>query len=491
MPYCIQEKTASCMVTWKTVSSMTHPDFDRTKDFFDRKKDPTPTAQHDVDEEFMFHLHQRNLPNIVAAQKSEIRIREPAVSPMASSAVTDPENPDGPEVEQPEHPTGPEANQHRTNTPEPKAVQAINQDAAQSQQTDKPWSPKDTFKWMINILRCHNALASSHVRLQAEVNQLRQDMIEAAKHPIPPIWSQEGAEAFQQVPKNSAFAQHIIAELPATPDWGTPSTPEPEETPSDQEDPPAAPRLTTPPDITTEATPDKSPMPTQAQREADAQLRTQLAQHIPPNTVTPSKQASKSPATTASHTAKPSTSATLSKARPAFPPAPPTPRSKSSPAATPAKPRASSATRAKRQQTQPPIKAKPPHRPPGPTDTDRITAATKAKQDNSKKHHTKATHKAANKATPPPPHTQSKTAASSASKTQATLTAYQRTRQKTAPQESETTPPQTRAKRPAHRHTAYSPEEYGTAYPPNLEEELDAEIEGSTPRHRKKKRHQE
>ena len=205
------------MVTWKnSITNDSSRFFDRKKAFFNRKKDSTFTDHHDVDKEFMFHPHQRNLPNIVAAQKSEIRIREPAVSPMASSAVADPENPDGPEAEQPEHPTGPEASQQKTNTPEPQAVQAANPDAAQSQQTDKPWSPKDTFKWMINILRCHNALASSHVRLQAEVNQLRQDMIEAAKHPIPPIWSQEGAEAFQQVPKDSAFAQHIIAELPAT-----------------------------------------------------------------------------------------------------------------------------------------------------------------------------------------------------------------------------------------------------------------------------------
>ena len=250
-------------------------------DFFDHRKDSTFTDHHDVDKEFMCHPHQRSFSNIVAAQKSEIRIREPAVSPMTSSAVEDPENPDRPEAEQPDHTTGPAASQPKTNTSEPQAVQTINQDAAQSQQTDKPWSPKDTFKWMINILRCHNAIASSHIRLQAEVNQLRQDMIEAAKHPVPPIWSQEGAEAFQQVPKDSAFAQHIIAELPATPDWGTPSTPEPEETPSDQDYPPEVPRLTTPPDITTEATPDKSPMPTQAQREADAQLRTQLAQTAP------------------------------------------------------------------------------------------------------------------------------------------------------------------------------------------------------------------
>ena len=174
-------------------------------DFFDYRKDSTFTDHHDVDKEFMFHPHERSLSNIVAAQKSEIRIREPAVSPMASSAVEDPENPDRPEAEQPDHPTGPAASQPKTNTSEPQAVQATNQDAAQSQQTDKPWSPKDTFKWMINILRCHNALASSHIRLQAEVNQLRQDMIEAAKHPVPPIWSQEGAEAFQQYPKT----QHL------------------------------------------------------------------------------------------------------------------------------------------------------------------------------------------------------------------------------------------------------------------------------------------
>ena len=203
----------------RTVSPMTPPDF------FHHRKDSTFTDHHDVDKEFMFHPHERSLSNIVAAQKSEIRIREPAVSPMASSAVEDPENPDRPEAEQPDHPTGPAASQPKTNTSEQQALQATNQDAAQSQQTDKPWSPKDTFKWMINILRCHNALASSHIRLQAEVNQLRQDMIEAAKHPVPPIWSQEGAEAFQQVPKDSAFAQQIIAELPATPDWGTPSTP--------------------------------------------------------------------------------------------------------------------------------------------------------------------------------------------------------------------------------------------------------------------------
>ena len=149
----------------------------------------------------MSHPHEwSHHLNTVAAQDSEIRIRTPAVSPMASSAAEDPEDPDKPEVEQPDHPVGPVESHTRTNTPDRQAPQTTNQaepqDTAQSQQTDKPWSPKDTFKWMINILRCHNALASSHIRLQAEVNQLRQDMIEAAKHPVPPIWSQEGAEAF-------------------------------------------------------------------------------------------------------------------------------------------------------------------------------------------------------------------------------------------------------------------------------------------------------
>ena len=108
---------------------------------------------------------------------------------MASSEAIDPEKP---EIEQRDQPQVPEEIITQTGIPEQQAPNSANiadpHNTAQSHQTDKPWSPKDTFKWMISILRCHNALASSHVRLQAEVNQLRQEIVEAAKHPIPPIF---------------------------------------------------------------------------------------------------------------------------------------------------------------------------------------------------------------------------------------------------------------------------------------------------------------
>ena len=409
---------------------------------------------------------------------------------MASSEAKDPENP---EIDQPGQPQAPEQNTIQTGIPEQPALNTANTadtpNITPSNPTDKPWSPKDTFKWMINILRCHNALASSHVRLQAEVNQLRQEIVEAAKHPIPPIWSPEGAEAMTQVPKDSAFAREIIAPLPPTPDWGTPSTPETENPPSDSQDQQAAPNSTTPKENAIEATPDKSPMPTQAQQAADAKLRKQLAQHIPPNTTRTPKQATTppaQPAQSASQPVRPSTSLTLAKARPAFPPAPPAPNSGSIPEGPLPKPKASSQSRTRRSPLQPPIKAKPPHRPSGQAEQPQSTPAHRASSDHTKK----ATTKATNKATPPQ-HTPSKTPTPSAPKTQATLTAYQRSKQKTAYQDPEHATPKTRTKRATHGQTTYSPEEYGTAYPPNLEDDLDAEIEDTPTRHKRRKRNTE
>ena len=217
---------------------------------------------------------------------------------MASGEAPDPKaaaDPKAPAPNQLEQPQTPGEGTPQTGLPEQQAPNTANtadpNNTVHSNQADKPWSPKDTFKWMISILRCHNALASSHVRLQAEVNQLRQEIVEAAKHPIPPIWSPEGAEALAQVPKDSAFAQELIAPLPPTPDWGTPTTPEGDNVPPDQEDQQTAKQGQPPVENNTEAAPDKSPMPTQAQQAADAQLRSQLAQHIPPITTRTSKQA--------------------------------------------------------------------------------------------------------------------------------------------------------------------------------------------------------
>ena len=76
------------------------------------------SRHHDVETVFRSHPHERSFSNTVAAQDSEIRIRTPAVSPMASSAVEDPENPDKPEVEQPDHPVGPVASQTRYISPQ-------------------------------------------------------------------------------------------------------------------------------------------------------------------------------------------------------------------------------------------------------------------------------------------------------------------------------------------------------------------------------------
>ena len=161
---------------------------------------------------------------------------------------------------------------------------------------------------------------------------------------------------------------------------------------------------------------------------------------------------------------------------PAFPPAPP--------AESPQpKPKANSQSRSKRSPAQPPIKAKPPHRPTGPAD---ISKPTPAHPDRLKK----ATTKAAGKAIPPQ-NTPSKASTPSAHKTQATLTTYQRPKQRSAYQDTEPTTPKTRMKRTPQGQTAYSPEAYGTAYEPTLEEDLDAEIEDPSTRPKKKRKSKE
>lgn len=61
---------------------------------------------------------------------------------------------------------------------------------------DNPWGLKDTFRWLVSLLRSHNALLDSHIELQRTVTDLRQNVLELARLPITaPIWCEQGIEA--------------------------------------------------------------------------------------------------------------------------------------------------------------------------------------------------------------------------------------------------------------------------------------------------------
>ena len=67
---------------------------------------------------------------------------------------------------------------------------------------DKPWGLKDTFRWLVSLLRSHNALLDSHIELQRTVNDLRQNILELARLPITaPIWCDPAIETIIQPPE--------------------------------------------------------------------------------------------------------------------------------------------------------------------------------------------------------------------------------------------------------------------------------------------------
>ena len=64
---------------------------------------------------------------------------------------------------------------------------------------DNPWGLKNTFRWLVSLLRSHNALLDSHIELQRTVTDLRQNILELARLPITaPIWCDQGFEAVIQ-----------------------------------------------------------------------------------------------------------------------------------------------------------------------------------------------------------------------------------------------------------------------------------------------------
>ena len=64
---------------------------------------------------------------------------------------------------------------------------------------DKPWGLKDTFRWLVHLLRSHNTLFDSHIELQRTVNDLRQNILELARLPITaPIWCDSAIDTIVQ-----------------------------------------------------------------------------------------------------------------------------------------------------------------------------------------------------------------------------------------------------------------------------------------------------
>jgi len=69
---------------------------------------------------------------------------------------------------------------------------------------DNPWGLKDTFRWLVSLLRSHNALLDSHIELQRTVTDLRQNILELARLPITaPIWCDPAIETVIQPPETS------------------------------------------------------------------------------------------------------------------------------------------------------------------------------------------------------------------------------------------------------------------------------------------------
>ena len=67
---------------------------------------------------------------------------------------------------------------------------------------DKPWGLKDTFRWLVHLLRSHNTLLDSHIELQRTVNDLRQNILELARLPITaPIWCDPAIDTIIQPPE--------------------------------------------------------------------------------------------------------------------------------------------------------------------------------------------------------------------------------------------------------------------------------------------------
>lgn len=71
---------------------------------------------------------------------------------------------------------------------------------------DNPWGLKDTFRWLVSLLRSHNALLDSHIELQRTVTDLRQNILELARLPITaPTWCDPGIETVIQPPEEPLF----------------------------------------------------------------------------------------------------------------------------------------------------------------------------------------------------------------------------------------------------------------------------------------------
>ena len=197
--------------------------------------------------------------------------------------------------------------------------------------TDSPWGIKDTFKWLVSLLRSHNRLLDSHVRLQDQVQQIRRDMLELARLPIThAIWTDAGTE-------------QIMAPQPPQPvpmPVPTASLFEPEESEAE------------------ESQPDKTPLETptphggdrQAQEVANIGKTLTLSKPIPPSLQGKVPKASKLPATG-------STSSGTSKKSP--------PHKSSAPKhPAPHPPRSNKTLKTSKTSTATPVKAKPPIVPP-------------------------------------------------------------------------------------------------------------------------------
>lgn len=101
-----------------------------------------------------------------------------------------PSKPAVPAITQPTEPTQPPA---RAGPPEPS-------------NPDNPWGLKDTFRWLVSLLRSHNALLDSHIELQRTVTDLRQNILELARLPITaPIWCDPGIETVIRPPEEPLF----------------------------------------------------------------------------------------------------------------------------------------------------------------------------------------------------------------------------------------------------------------------------------------------
>ena len=111
---------------------------------------------------------------------------------------------------------------------------------------ESPWGLKDTFRWLVSLLRSHNTFLDSHIDSQRTVTDLRQNILELARLPITaPIWCDHGLEEVLKPPEDPLHP----------PEVGTPNA-EPAEHAHDTEHAQQ--------DETDDTPPDKRPMESQA-----------------------------------------------------------------------------------------------------------------------------------------------------------------------------------------------------------------------------------